>query len=159
MDAIVYNKVEEEANRIIRAIQQSGGGGGAFDVVQEVTISDDTTHRVQIDLPVNWQDTYNYIFMFAETPATYTQREWIYIDFNGSNSLYNPLTLNSINFFRYNILYRDNNWYISKGTSTENYGIVIIPTGTDYIRFYLFNDSSYFKPGTKFSIYAAKINQ
>lgn len=88
MDAILYNKVEEEANRIIRAIQQSGGGGN---FLTDLTLTENQK-AVQIEIPDNAFTEYNnigcLILVSAESSA-----DWFYASVNTTTTtLYQGLS-------------------------------------------------------------------
>ena len=138
--------------------QGYGGGGGRFDVIGDVTVSESDVYKVKINLPANWNNIYDYIFILLDIQAT-PKSSWTYYKFNTESlsGLYNALSSYGINFFKGIFYKRNNNWYQSIGTTTGSYGEVITPTGNDFICFPIYDSGVFYTIGSNFKVFGAKI--
>lgn len=139
--------------------QGYGGSGGRFDVIGDITISESDVRKVKVNLPANWNNIYDYIFILLDIQAT-PNSSWVYYTFN-SESLsgpYNPLSSSYINFFKAIIYKHNNNWYLSLGTSTGSYGNEITPTGNDFMCFQTYVSDVFYAIGSNFKVFGAKIS-
>ena len=139
--------------------QGYGGSGGRFDVIGDVTVSDSDVQKVRVNLPANWNNIYDYIFILLYIQAT-PNNSWIYYTFN-SESLsgpYNVFSSSGINFFKAIIHKHNNSWYLSLGTGTISYGTAINPTGNDFVCFPIYDRDIFYTIGSNFKVFGAKIS-
>lgn len=138
--------------------QGYGGSGGRFDVIGDVTVSESNVRKVKIDLPANWNNLYDYIFVVLYIQAT-PRNSWVYYLFNTESvtGQYNSLSSSNINFVKNIFHKRNNNWYQSFGTITSGYGNEITPTGNDFVCFATYDSDAFYTIGSNFKVFGAKI--
>lgn len=148
MDALIYNKIETEAQRIIDAVASVG-----CPIKVRETILEEPNYRIQVDLPENWSELYDCLIAIANMSGG---GDYVYAAFS-QPGLSGPYISNPPDTWTTAlIVYKSGNEFMYLGFSKT--GSVITPGTTDYFTLRYYNSAYNFNIGTSLTVYGFKTN-
>lgn len=149
MDALIYNKIETEAQRIIEAVASAG-----LPVKIAETILDEPNYRIQVNLPENWTELYDVLIALVDVSGY--DGDYVYAPFSSSSTSGQYITGPAAEWSTALIVYKHNNEFIYRGFT--NVGTVITPGTADYFTVRYYNPARQFNTGSSIIVYGFKIN-
>lgn len=148
MDALIYNKIETEAQRVIDAVASSGSV-----IKVSETILEEPNYRIQANLPENWSELYDCLIAVAN--LTGYNGDYVYAPFSstGNSGAYitNPSTSWSIVL----VVYKVGTEFKYRGINIT--GSPITPGTADFFTVRYYNTQRQFNAGSSLTAYGFKI--
>jgi hypothetical protein len=149
MDALIYNKIETEAQRIIDAVASSGSV-----IKVGETILEEPDYKIQVNLPENWSELYDCLIAVADMSGG---GDYVYAPFSASSASGSYITNPPSTWSTVLVVYKSGDNFMYRGFN--NTGSVITPGTADYFTLRFYNSvTKQFDIGTRITVYGFKTN-